>query len=131
MVETNDYINKIRERINDIKQQGKYKLEEIGVLAYTNSELIAIESMGKKSGIDMNLLKKGTSIMEDNVNLATFAGCKGLEFKIVLVVEKENYRVEEGPYETFEKRLIDCQKYVAYTRGREKLEIIKAGRYDI
>ena len=100
-------------------------------MAHTNNELIAIESMGKKSGIDMNLLKSGASIMEDNVNLATFAGCKGLEFKVVLVIEKENYRVEEGPYEAFEKRLIDCQKYVAYTRGREKLEIIKAGRYDV
>ena len=127
---TNDFANKVREIINDIKQKGEYKPEEIGILAHSNNELKAIESMGKKSSIDMNILKSGASIMEDNINLATFAGCKGLEFRVVIVVEKEEYRIEEGPYKEFEKRLMDCQKYVAYTRGREKLEIIKVGKYD-
>ncbi len=110
-------VEKIKQLLKD------YKPHEIAVLAHTNGELTSLKSKALKLGIEINQLKNSTSIIEDSVTLTTFAGSKGLEFKCVLVMMKDQYRIEEGPYDRLENRKIQCQKFVACTRGREKLEI--------
>lgn len=105
----------------------KYKLEEIGILLPTTKEIKSLLSAAKKIKLQLNEIKETGYIQEDIINISTYAGSKGLEFKAIIVLDKEIY-IEKGPYEKLEERKFQSQKYVAYTRGREILEVIKKNK---
>jgi len=116
---------KLIEKIKSLSN--KYRLEEIGVLVPTSKEIKSLLSASKRLKLELNEIKETGYIQEDSINISTYAGSKGLEFKAIVVLDKEIY-IEPGPYQKLEERKFQSQKYVAYTRGREVLEVIKSSK---
>ena len=116
--------DKVIEKIKKLQQS--YCNSEIGIITYKNSEIDHIKKKAKRLNIEVTQIGKDVSILQDDaINITTYHGSKGLEFKSVILILRKNILIEDTPYKKQEERKYQCLKYVASTRAREVLEILE------
>lgn len=119
----------IADKIKGLLKQGLSPYE-IGVIGSKRPEDL-INVLNKK-GIETIVLEGDTypNMINDKVGITTMHGCKGLEFRAIIVANYQDLYVkrdqsgdlEEWLYEKQQQQL-ECLKYVACTRAREYLAI--------
>lgn len=120
-VTKSDYVEKATEKIR--KLQNNFKNKEICVITNKKSEIEQIVNKCKKININITRLgDQDTIIDEDAISITTYHGSKGLEFRAVVLLLKENLSVLDN---LKEHKKNQCLKYVASTRAREVLEILQ------
>ena len=121
-------VEKIKQYIHE------YSPKEICVMAPTYEKLNAIKSILEYEDVAVFMLT-GDEISTDaqKINLCTTSGVKGLEFSVVLISDFNQIGVQKQMYVdateanlNYEK-LIECEKYVAITRARDKVIITYVG----
>lgn len=119
---TNDnYIEKTIEKIR--KLQKNCKDNEICIIVSRKSEIDQIINKCKKINMEINRIGDQDSIInEEGINITTYHGSKGLEFKAVILLLKEKLNSSK---DSQEELMNQCLKYVASTRAREVLEILQ------
>lgn len=108
-----------------------YNPYQIGIICTTNLECEKIKQLLVNANIDSLILANEIYPKQNNgVCICTTMGVKGLEFEAVIVYNYTNIGANRLKNKTSEKviknitKLIECEKYVATTRGREELVIL-------
>lgn len=111
-----------------------YNPDEICVLASTYEKLNAIKAIFEYEGISTSILTgDAIPLMDGSVKICTTSGVKGLEFSVVIIAsfnkigtQRQNYGSASEMAINYEK-LVECEKYVAITRARDKVLITYTG----
>jgi hypothetical protein len=107
-----------------------YNADEICILAPTYEKLNAINAIFEYEDINADLLTGDEiPISNGNIKICTTSGVKGLEFSVVVIAsfnkigtQRQNYGCAAEMAINYEK-LVECEKYVAITRARDRVLI--------
>lgn len=127
-------IDFVVEEISNLLEKG-LTLNEIAIFARTSDRLIALETALKKAGMANHRLQKDVDVTVSALHLGTMHRAKGLEFKVVFVID-----VSEGLVPLAQARKgLDAQSqedvllreqqllYVSITRARDQAFICWVG----
>ena len=112
-----------------LKQYEKNGVQAHDICIITPTELNEVAGVLSYEGIKNTVLKREVYPKEDSgICISTLHGCKGLEFRIVLLLNIDDVirknDVEEDWFAKQMKRQEECLKYVAITRAREEVHIM-------
>lgn len=116
------------------KVMGLYNPEEICVLAPTYEKMNAINAIFEYEGIGTDVLSGDeVPLANGRIKICSTSGVKGLEFSVVIIssfnkigTQRQNYGCAPETMVNYEK-LVECEKYVAITRARDKVLITYVG----
>ena len=111
-----------------------YSPDEICVLAPTREKMSAVNAIFEYEDIKTDiLLGDDIPLPNGHVKICTTSGVKGLEFSVVIIcsynkigTQRQNYGCAPEALVNYEK-LVECEKYVAVTRARDKVLITYLG----
>lgn len=114
-----------------------YPADEICILAPTYEKLNSVKSIFEYEGMQTFMLSGDEiPIRDGKIKFCTTSGVKGLEFSIVVIAafdhmgtQRQNYGCAPEAALNYEK-LVECEKYVALTRARDKVLITYVGAKD-
>lgn len=119
----------ITEKIKSLIESGLSPYE-IGIVVNTESKELV--NFLNDFGIETVILKGEIypNMINDKVSVTTLHGCKGLEFRAIIIADAQNLYVQreeskdlEEWYHKKRQQQLECLKYVACTRAREYLVI--------
>jgi len=106
------------------------KPHEIGVILSSKKSANKFSGVLTYKGIKNTVLEGNIYPSEENgVGLVSVQGCKGLEFRVVILINytdndwNVDYENADDWYTQLKLRQVECQKYVATTRAREELVV--------
>ena len=129
-----DQISFVASTIDDLCTTDKVMLGDIGILAYSNDLVNASIDRLKKKGIECQSLENVDGRPTECVKVGTFHRAKGLEFKIVFLINISDGvfprpRMRSQSAAEYEEDLLmqKNQLYVAMNRARDGLFILHNG----
>lgn len=122
-----DQYRYIAHTIRELLAEG-YQAHEIGII--TNGNFHSLEHHLKQEGNEYTILRKNIYPRQGyGVSISTLQGCKGLEFSIVFLSDYtmigKGLDIEglDEYYRELRKKQLECLRYVATTRARERLYV--------
>jgi superfamily I DNA/RNA helicase len=126
----------VAEEITRLLQTGRYQAEEIAVFARRSNNLDMLETRLRRSKIRYFNLKSPERLGQPSINLGTMHRGKGLEFKVVFVVDvyegnvPQSKIIDAAPDEAVRAEILAAERqllYVSMTRARDLVYLTWAG----